>query len=145
MDNCRYLWRRISQETKRNHGELKAVWEIGKSLFLRNPAQAHTAMSNYSWSEPVQPYVTKLQEEVRARTFALLSRAYTNISLHDMRTHLGLAEEAAIQLAQNNRWDYNEDDQMFMPRADLQHSPGQSESSVTMRRLVDIALFLEKD
>ncbi|PPQ98851.1 hypothetical protein CVT24_003405 [Panaeolus cyanescens] len=64
----------------------------------------------------------------RDRTFQLLSKAYTTLSLPLVSIYLGFPEEQLISVAQCNGWSYNPTSQTFQPKVAHDRSTRQSNS-----------------
>eukprot|EP00300_Choanocystis_sp_HF-7_P036438 c52284_g1_i1.p1 GENE.c52284_g1_i1~~c52284_g1_i1.p1 ORF type:complete len:227 (+),score=26.19 c52284_g1_i1:46-681(+) len=143
LEHCRFLWKRISRQTKEATPELGAIWAIGVCLWKHDFEGAHAAISNYAWSDAIQPVISRLQDELRKRVLGLLARAYTAIGVGDVHKYLGLPDSECVQLCTLNGWEYFDDTKLLktQPRAEAAHS---TENPFTLETLSQIALDLER-
>lgn len=115
LDNSRHLWRRIDDGCKAAGTELAAVWEVGKQLWLRtNIVMAYTALER-EWSPELAPLAAALKEAVRQRQFALLSKAYSNLSLATVCAALALTDNDASEYCTSRGWAFDPATGLLVP------------------------------
>ena len=126
---AKFLWKRIPESIKKEHTELKKIWDIGVALWNQNFSAAYNAL-NQEWSESVKTIMQAVKgddffpqiicvisrnfynyfilikirhffpiEKTRLRFVTLVSQAYTSISLADFAKYVGLSELEAGKLA----------------------------------------------
>jgi len=64
----------------------------------------HAKASAYEWSELLQPLMSVLAGEVKAKIEALISQVYTSISLEDLSTILPTSKEEVNKVIEKNGW-----------------------------------------
>ncbi|CAI5736683.1 unnamed protein product [Hyaloperonospora brassicae] len=116
LNDARFLWRRITTETKDASVELRNVWAIGKALWQRNLAAAFAAM-DYDWSPLLQGLVQALKLSTREAMAELLCRAYSTIPVTDVALAMGFARhEEAVQYCLSLGWAVSEAGQWVLPK-----------------------------
>ena len=51
---AKFLWKRIPESIKKEHTELKKIWDIGVALWNQNFSVAYNALNQQEWSESVK-------------------------------------------------------------------------------------------
>jgi len=103
LNSARFLWKRIPTEIKAALPEFANIWRIGQSMWKREYNNIYAALS-INWPPAYQVLATKLLDQFRQRTFALLSRAYTSIRVNDAAVILGLSPADAIKATTQKGW-----------------------------------------
>jgi len=98
---------------KGSTAELEAAWVVGRKLWQSSDIPGAFASLNYAWRPAIEPYAAKLVEELRARQFLLLSRAYTVIGVPAAAAALGLDEAQALQACEAKGWHHRPDTGML--------------------------------
>eukprot|EP00299_Pterocystis_sp_00344_P003810 c14590_g1_i1.p1 GENE.c14590_g1_i1~~c14590_g1_i1.p1 ORF type:complete len:217 (+),score=30.25 c14590_g1_i1:43-651(+) len=143
ITNARHLWRRLRTDLQ-NHPEIQATWDVTKRLAAKDDQAAHSILVAFNWPDGVRPFVSSLADAIRKRTFQYLAEAHTSVSLDELHSRLGLTESQAIDLALKFGWDYDEAHRSLSPA--VHDQPIADEKfQADLRKLADIALFLEKD
>ena len=100
LNNARFLWKRIPHDIK--DSELMSIWKLGKHLWNRNYEDFYSATK--SAPKQYQALIQALIDSVRVRTFTLLSRAYSSISISECSLFLGLSAEETVAFALSQGW-----------------------------------------
>eukprot|EP01099_Mayorella_cantabrigiensis_P006953 TRINITY_DN5975_c0_g1_i1.p1 TRINITY_DN5975_c0_g1~~TRINITY_DN5975_c0_g1_i1.p1 ORF type:complete len:217 (-),score=58.05 TRINITY_DN5975_c0_g1_i1:21-635(-) len=112
LNNARFLWKRIPTDLK--GGELFLIWKLGKHLWNRNYKEFYS--STKSAPSQYQGLVKALIDSVRARTFTLLSRAYSSISIADCSAFLGLSPEETVAFTLSQGWNQEQQTLFLVPK-----------------------------
>jgi len=142
LNNARFLWKRIPTSEKQSKPELPAIWKIGAAMWTRNHADVYKAFTLFSWSPAMIPIISILAESFRQRTFRLISRGYSNISLPHFAELLGLAPDDALKTAQTNGWEYDQASNTFKVQPFIE-SREQKTGLQQLNQLTSYVLFLE--
>ena len=59
---AKFLWKRIPENIKTEHPELKKIWNVGVALLERNLPEVYSAL-NQTWSEGI----SKIMEAVKGK------------------------------------------------------------------------------
>jgi len=109
---------------------LAATWgRKHASVYQRSQELADVVSTPAFFSQPLATLVRSLNErfidEFRERAFALISRAYTSISLPLIQTYLGpLPVDKILSVAQQKGWSYDAAGQILSPGKLLQRDIG---------------------
>merc|ERR1711904_379448 len=103
LNDARFCWKRVP-ETLRQSGELRAICKVLESLWDKDYVGFHAKASAYEWSELLQPLMSVLAGEVKAKIEALISQVYTSISLEDLSTILPTSKEEVNKVIEKNGW-----------------------------------------
>ena len=164
---AKFLFKRIPDDVKKDHTELKKIWDVGMALWNRDFPTAFVALEQ-EWSESVKPIMQAVKgkvlpskviaksftfmilfyfiaEKTRSRFINLVSNAYTSISLADFSKYVGLSELEAGQLAaQQPGWQYDTENRVIRPvKAEVKETeiiPSEQQ----LHLLTDFVAFLEK-
>ncbi|RDD41033.1 COP9 signalosome complex subunit 8 [Trichoplax sp. H2] len=150
--SAKFLWKRIPEDTLKECKEIRAVWEIGKSMWQRNYPQMYASF-DYGWSDSIKPIIIALKANCRNRAFQLVSRAYDSISWKDLAAIVGLSVEDAIQGEFNSRgmlstateksWTVDVDSQMIMPTKIVDDTQIKNITNEQLKKLTDYVTYLE--
>lgn len=90
LPNAKFLWKRVPPETKQSHPEIGSLWKVGQGLWYGDFPAVYAGL-NQEWPDYIGPLVQELGERTRRRAVALVSKAYSSISLDDAAAFLGLS------------------------------------------------------
>lgn len=82
-------------------------------------------------------------ERVRERSFNLIGRSYSSISLETVMSMSGLSREAALQACRDRKWQINTDGVTINPTPPAQPAPPHTSSEDQLFKLTDFVSFLE--
>lgn len=102
LPNAKFLWKRSPKASKDD--EYKAVWEIGKALWKRDYPAIYKALDAFKWSSKSAKYVDALKVAFRARTWKLVSVAYSKIKIDKAIELLGDKKEELVKQAKEFGW-----------------------------------------
>ncbi|XP_005101950.1 COP9 signalosome complex subunit 8 [Aplysia californica] len=115
MCNAKLLWKRIPPTVKQTSPELTNIWVVGQKMWLRDYAGIYEALQK-EWSEEVKMIMGAVQESVRERALRLVRLAYSSISTDDLAQFLGVSGEKAVQVAQREGWQVDEQSRIITPK-----------------------------
>jgi len=104
LDNARFLWKRIPKHISDANPELQAFWRLTQAMWTRDSPTMYTCLHSNQWSVACSGAVAFLTETIRKRTMALLSKAYTTVSVADSANFLGLTEELTLKFVELAGW-----------------------------------------
>lgn len=107
LNNARFLWKRIPAAVKQKDAEVIAAWRIGQAMWLHDRPNTYEALRSYTWSPTVQLVVTAVADNFSKRTFDLLCKSYSTISVADAAAFLGNTQNAVIQMTTDRGWSYD--------------------------------------
>jgi len=139
LNNARFLWKRIPQDTKEADEELCCVWNIAKQMWQKNYGQVYELILGKDWSGSLAPMMKTLKETYQTRSFALICRAYSTISVQRGSQLLGMANEELSQFFEAQGWSKEGD--FFTVKA--QQDDKQSLSLHQLQDLTKYIVYLE--
>jgi len=142
MDNARFLWKRIPISVKSTKPEFLAIWKIGQALWGKKYADIYATTNSFTWTEPHKTLIGLFLDSFREKTFNLISRAYTAISLSDASVYLGLPSELILKSASERGWGFDKSTNILSPVAITQLKE-QSTSLTQLQQLTDYFCYLE--
>ena len=175
MCSAKFLWKRIPEQAKNECASLSQIWNVGKAMWNSNLPEVFRLIDTYAWSEheadimkavkgihisytvllwwvlTLTYYQTMplsiilISETVRERSFELIGRAYTSISVSEFSKYIGMPEEDAVSLAlKEPGWTVNDREKLICPvrRQPTECKTVQAEQQLTT--LTDFVSFLEK-
>ena len=120
LENARHLWRRAPAAVKGEGSPLVACWEVGRCLWVRDYGAAFTALRElpgkpvWGWAgdggggggggSPVAALVVAVERQLRARSMALMSKAFASISVAKAAPMLGLDSEQTVGACRELGW-----------------------------------------
>ncbi|TRY79939.1 hypothetical protein TCAL_02258 [Tigriopus californicus] len=143
---AKLLWKRLSEETKREHAELAQIWTVVKALIQGDGPAAFRALN----PTPALPTYTqdlaqKLIANLRASNMEAVARSYASISLSQFAVMVGLTEEAALALAlSQSGWRHDPTEGALYPQEPPRSALSQTPSQAQLRQLTNFMSFLEK-
>jgi len=142
LNNARFLWKRMSPGVKKSVPELTAIWAIGQNLWNRKYSDLYNSIQNFTWSPNIAPLIILLADAVRTRTFNLISKAYSSISIDDCSVFLGITPKDTITLATNNGWKYDASTKTLTPKSF--EAPKQQKTGLEqLTQLTEYVMYLE--
>ncbi|KAK1943434.1 COP9 signalosome complex subunit 8 [Phytophthora citrophthora] len=157
LNDARFLWKRIPNEMKQTHEELRNVWEVGKALWQRNLAAAYVAM-DYDWSPSLQGLVEALKTSTRENAAELLSISYSTVSINDVALALGFSRHEDAQHlmsvlfdccadCSSLGWEVSTADQLILPKplANVRRGPSTVVDLDQLDTLSKTVLHLEQN
>eukprot|EP00817_Percolomonadidae_sp_ATCC50343_P007579 CAMPEP_0117424054 /NCGR_PEP_ID=MMETSP0758-20121206/4552_1 /TAXON_ID=63605 /ORGANISM="Percolomonas cosmopolitus, Strain AE-1 (ATCC 50343)" /LENGTH=123 /DNA_ID=CAMNT_0005207607 /DNA_START=247 /DNA_END=618 /DNA_ORIENTATION=- len=87
---------KLDDESRQLHQVLVGMWK-------RQPKDVHASLQ-WQWSSKLLPLITKCQSNYRQYIVALLSRAYSDIHLHNLSDMIGLSEDEAKAFVLEHEW-----------------------------------------
>jgi COP9 signalosome complex subunit 8 len=142
LEGARFLWKRIPSDIKKTRPELASLWKIGKNMYLRNYPETWKALHG-NWSGTVKSLVDLLIETFRTRTFELLSKSYTIISLESTANYLGLSPADTLKYVTTRGWEQDAATNMLKPRVDGPKAPA-TVGIDSLHSLTEFVVHLEK-
>merc|ERR1719481_1859723 len=124
---------------------LSQIWEVGKAMWNSNLSEVFRLIDTYEWSEHESDVMKALKETVRERSFELIGRAYTSISVSEFSKYIGMTEEDAVSMAlKEPGWTVNHQEKLICPvrRQQTELTTVQAEQQLTT--LTNFVSFLEK-
>ncbi|KAJ0181900.1 hypothetical protein K1T71_002622 [Dendrolimus kikuchii] len=141
--NAKFLWKRIPQNITSSNPEITAIWAVGQKLWKKDLAGTYQALAAYNWTEPVANIIRALEEKIRERTFNLIGRSYSSISLDTVVTMTGLSRDAVLHACRDHKWTVNEDGVTINPTPPVQPGPLHTSSEDQLFKLTEFVSFLE--
>ena len=75
---AKFLWKRIPESIKKEHTELKKIWDIGVALWNQNFSAAYNAL-NQEWSESVKTIMQAVKgDDFFPQIICVISRNFYN-------------------------------------------------------------------
>ncbi|CAG8687098.1 1776_t:CDS:2, partial [Cetraspora pellucida] len=96
LPSARFLWKRLGDNVKGNSKELRSIWDVGVALWQRDYDNTYKLIDSNTWSPVIAPLMEQLGENLRERMLALLSEAYSSITIDDVGRYLGLPREKVL-------------------------------------------------
>jgi hypothetical protein len=81
-----------------------AAWGLGRLLWRKERGPFFAAASNHAWPPQCELLVARLVERERADVLALLSRAYSVVSVSAVAGMLGLNREETLRVCLHAGW-----------------------------------------
>jgi len=143
--SAKFLWKRIPEQAKNECVNLSQIWEVGKAMWNSNLSEVFRLIDTYEWSEHESDLMKAVKETVRERSFELIGRAYTSISVSEFSKYIGMTEEDAVSMAlKEPGWTVNHQEKLICPvrRQQTELTTVQAEQQLTT--LTNFVSFLEK-
>jgi len=143
--SAKFLWKRIPEQAKNECVSLSQIWEVGKAMWNSNLSEVFRLIDTCEWSEQEVDIMKAVKESVRERSFELIGRAYTSISVTEFSKYIGVPEQEAVSLAlKEPGWTVNEQEKLICPvrRQPTECTTVQAEQQLTT--LTNFVSFLEK-
>eukprot|EP01111_Echinosteliopsis_oligospora_P013326 TRINITY_DN475_c0_g1_i1.p1 TRINITY_DN475_c0_g1~~TRINITY_DN475_c0_g1_i1.p1 ORF type:complete len:200 (-),score=42.73 TRINITY_DN475_c0_g1_i1:87-686(-) len=115
LDSARFLWKRIPTEIRAAHPELGLIWKIGQAMWKREYANVYASL-RVDWSPLCLPLANALTDQFRQRSYALICKAYTSISVNDAAIILGLAPSDVVTSTTAQGWKFDAATNMLSPK-----------------------------
>ncbi|KAI5836844.1 COP9 signalosome [Morchella snyderi] len=120
LNEARFLSKRIPLGFLQSDPLLISTYTLLRALYTRSYQSIYTTLSSAPWSGVLTPLVSRFEKYFRRRTFILLSRAYTAISLKSTAIFLGLEgtdenESSIIAMVVAEGWGRDEATGMLKP------------------------------
>lgn len=115
LSNAKLLWKRIPADMKTDSEELKAVWEVGKTMWKRDYSGFHAKINACEWSEVIKRIMLQYKMDITEHCFSLVAGGYTSIELNYLANMLGLTPAETIAAIQKKQWTYIEEDKIIKP------------------------------
>ncbi|CAG8531515.1 9596_t:CDS:2 [Scutellospora calospora] len=143
LPSARFLWKRLGENVKGSSKELRLIWDVGVALWQRDYDNMYKLIDSKTWSPIIAPLMEQLGENLRERMFALLSEAYSSITIDDVGKYLGLSREEVLSVTNERGWSVDFSTNMLQPKKTVQDAP-QSTSLANFSQLTDLVIHLEK-
>lgn len=141
--NAKFLWKRIPQNITASNPEIPAIWLVGQKLWKKDLPGTYQALAAFNWTEPIANIIRALEEKIRERTFNLIGRSYSSISLDAVMSLTGLSKDAVLHVCRDKKWTFNEDGVTVSPTPPIQPTPLHTSSEDQLFKLTDFVAFLE--
>jgi len=141
LNSARFLWKRIPTDVKAAVPEFASIWRIGQSMWKREYNNIYASLQ-VNWPPVYQALARNLVDQFRQRTFVLLSRAYTTISVNDCAIILGLPPADAVKLTTQRGWQYEQATNVLRP-IPVVEAKVQKTSLDQLQDLTKYVVFLE--
>lgn len=143
--NAKFLWKRIPASVKSEYDELPKVWEVGKSIWKRDPPAVFESLQSHQWSDNIDKIMNEIKVRMRKRFVSLVGKAYTSITLKDFSHYVGIPENEAIQIANEQQgWSYDPTSQMVLPARGEVEDDLPVPADLQLSTLTDFVTFFEK-
>jgi CSN8/PSMD8/EIF3K family len=109
---ARFLWRRLSPHA-RGDVDVVAAWALGRFLWRKERKAFFEMASSHSWTPPCEGLAARLVQRERADVLALLSRAYSAVSLAAAEGMLGLDRDETLRTCLGAGW--TQDGEFLVP------------------------------
>jgi len=116
LDDARFLWKRIPSAQRAVGSPLASVGALLQALWSRNYADFYRSCETVAWSDAHLALIQQLVETTRMRTLALISRAYTSISVQDLASYIGVSVDDALRVAGDHSWTVDSTANMVQPK-----------------------------
>ncbi|CAG8687816.1 21335_t:CDS:2 [Cetraspora pellucida] len=143
LPSARFLWKRLGDNVKGNSKELRSIWDVGVALWQRDYDNTYKLIDSNTWSPVIAPLMEQLCENLRERMLALLSEAYSSITIDDVGRYLGLPREKVLSVTDERGWTVDLSTNMLQPKKIVQEAL-QSTSLANFSQLTDLVIHLEK-
>ncbi|CAG5132839.1 unnamed protein product [Candidula unifasciata] len=112
---AKFLWKRIPQSIKQSNPELANIWLVGQKMWLKDYAGIYEA-SQKEWSDDVKQILLAVADTVRQRALRLVRLAYSSIGADDFAVFIGMSADKAIQAAQEEGWEVDQQNRIIIPK-----------------------------
>ena len=118
LQNAKFLWKRIPDQTKSNSLDLKEIWKIGKLLLQHKSNEIYSIIDNYEWPNFLINIMKELKEEIKKRTLNLIQKSYSYISLNDLKRILNIqTDEELVAIISTMNWRLDGDDGVIVTKS----------------------------
>mmetsp|Transcript_23671 Transcript_23671/g.51675 ORF Transcript_23671/g.51675 Transcript_23671/m.51675 type:complete len:203 (-) Transcript_23671:230-838(-) len=142
LESARFLWKRIPQIQKEGSPELEALWRLTQAMWTRNYPLTHASLHSGKWSSECTGAVAYLAESIRERSIALLSKAYTTISLTDCAVVIGASEDITLKYMEQAGWQIDPATKMLTVRQREEEEENQT-GYKQLQQLTEYVVHLE--
>ncbi|KAI8054982.1 COP9 signalosome [Gilbertella persicaria] len=143
LQSARHVRKRILVN-KTSSPEIEAIWTVVVDLIKKAYPQVYQDLSQFEWSEWMQPLIEQIKENTREHLFYLISQVYTSMELSQASQYFGVSEEEALQEMTNRGWKYNESTRILYPTKTTFPTLATTHHPQHFEKLADIVLSLEK-
>ncbi|KAH3762684.1 COP9 signalosome complex subunit 8 [Pelomyxa schiedti] len=143
LDSAKYFWKRTPSTIKKVNAELSSLWTVGKHMWERDHAATYESVRQFPWTAAIQPLINAIIENFKQRTFRLISKAFSSISVADCCKYFDMTSVQFIAFAKTNGWVVDEATQMVTPKPVV--TPVTRHTGLTnINDLTEFVLFLEQ-
>lgn len=144
LTSAKFLWKRIPSQIKEENSELSIIWLVGKLMWKRNFPEIYAVINSCpSWPNHLKNIMNLISESTRQRAGALISKAYSTISISDASKLLGLSNEETLKIAEKLNWSYEADTGYIVINKPETSNKNIIDNSELLEKLTDYILFLE--
>ena len=116
---AKFLWKRVSVQL-RSSPELLNVWSLVKCLIQRDYIQVFNIGKQFKEcdqfsSENLKVLIDELLTKAQTQLLALISEAYSSISVQELANSLGLTGDEVIELGFQHGWTLDETRMFLVP------------------------------
>ncbi|CAG8586773.1 10286_t:CDS:2 [Paraglomus brasilianum] len=144
LPSARFLWKRIPEEIKTSSEQLRAVWEVATDLWQRDYTPVYYSVEQKPWTPLIGSLMKKVAETLRERIFALLSEAYSSITVEEVSNFIGVPVDRVAQVTAERGWIYDAATNTLQPKKIVEPGIDRSASLGSFSRLTDLVIHLER-
>lgn len=143
LNNARFLWKRIPNDTKQSTPAIAALWNVGTCMWNRSHQQVHAALSSFPWDGPLLVMVTKIKVNYQQHVCNLLEHSFVTIKWDVAADHLGCtSKDGLVAVVGARGWDHC-NDSFLAPNRQVASADLQSNQLEQLGRLTDLMVHLE--
>lgn len=117
LQNAKFLWKRIPEQTKNSSSDLKEIWKIGKLLLQRKTSQVYPLIDSYQWPNFLVNIVKELKEETMKQTLNLIQKSYSYISIDAFKKMLYItSDEQLLEILSTMGWQLDGDEGILITK-----------------------------
>jgi len=144
LELARFVWKRLPEQL-RGDPELRALWEIGKQMWLHEPAAVQAALVAHAWSSAlIETLVKTLQRRSLEGAFRHFGSAYSTIMPETLSAKLGVSVTTVHELALAHGWVLEMTSGAYKP-VPTEMPLGDTSQKDTMQQLTDFVAHLERE
>ena len=64
LSSAKFLWKRIPEKAKNDSPDLAHIWDVGKAMWKREPAEVFKIIDGFGWSENI----AEIMKSVKGKT-----------------------------------------------------------------------------
>eukprot|EP00035_Acanthoeca_spectabilis_P022172 m.442373 g.442373 ORF g.442373 m.442373 type:complete len:192 (+) comp18796_c0_seq1:114-689(+) len=141
VDDAHFLFLRLNQQTLESNPEFKGLKSIQEAM-ASHPAPIN-ALAGLAFPKRLKPYTEALQERLYFKSAELLRKSYSVLTLTHFAQSLGKTPEAALAVAAELGWNYNEASSS-LTRLDAIDGAGEVSRGVSKLSLKQISSTIQK-
>jgi len=143
LNSARFLHQRLPEQLKNDTSEIKAIWQVGSAMWQHQYSAVYLAIEQFKWSPVMAQLVLALSISIRERTFALITDAYSSITVQAAAEYMGMTLEQVVAVATERGWVHDATNQILQPVKSVP-PPDQSTGLNGFSRVADVVVHLEK-